>query len=98
MTSAAMLSHGLSNKSYSLVDSTTSWTSLLGLRNFKSQPAFLAEAHTLTNEPMPTLSIQSTFAKSTRIGLPSGISSRKVVESLGQVSITTLPVHQATVS
>src|ERR1039458_7208486 len=42
---------------------------------------------------MPTLSTRLTLARSTRIGLPSGMSPRTVTENMAQESITTLPVQ-----
>src|SRR5271167_2141778 len=79
--------------SCSLVISTRSRTCGLGLMNFRSQPLFFAEAQRPTNVPMPTLSTCVTLERSTRIGLPSEIRGRTVVEKRVQDSISTLPTQ-----
>src|ERR1019366_1714570 len=61
--------------------------------NFSSQPPFRADAQTLTKVPMPTLSTRLTLLRSTKIGLPSGMSARTFTENMAQESITTLPVQ-----
>ena len=81
------------NRPCKWVISNKSWICSFRLMNFSSQPLFRAEAQTLTKVPIPTLSTRLTLLRSTRIGLPSGMSARTVTENMAQESITTLPVQ-----